>query len=426
MNLDFTTQGLQILAKDPTLTPKEISQTLSCSKRRAREIVRMFKNGKRANPRQIQKQSDEVNFQASGDSAILESPSSSRVLTLEDLLTKTNIDLRNWEVDKYLVNKWDNYSVDGGFNELYQIKAWLKKKISGFNLQEFIDEIKKDIASYTPHWEEPVKYNDQKNNLVEINIFDLHYGKLCWAGETGENFDRKIAAKRFGTAIQDLIEKATLFGFDRILFPIGNDFYNVDNQDNTTTAGTRQHEDGRWQKTFLEGKQLLIDAIAYLREFAPVDVVLVPGNHDEQRSFYVATTLEAYFNNCNNVTIDIDPKQRKYIQYGKCMIGLSHGSGSDNKIIKPEEYPNIMASEDPKMWAKTKYREMHLGHIHHTKVLKTITTRDYIGITVRYLRSLTGRDAWHTRNGFIGVTQSAEAYIWNKENGLIANLIHNL
>jgi len=44
---------------------------------------------------------------------------------------------------------------------------------------------------------------------------------------------------------------------------------------------------------------------------------------------------------------------------------------------------------------------------------------------VRYLRALTGIDAWHSWKGFIGSQQSAEAFLFHKVNGPVANLMVN-
>jgi hypothetical protein len=416
MKGNFTSKAFGLLEKNKNMTSNDISRSVGCSKRTAREILEKFRGGKTA---AIKPKQDEIKFETQNDAATLESVASNRITTLEQLLKATQTDLRNWEVEKHVINTWENYSIEDKHQTLYQIKAWMKKKIPGLNLEEFVNQIKQDIAEYSPKWNK-VKYKNTDGHLLEVSIFDLHYGKLCWEGETGENYDRKIAVERFNKAIQDLVERAKLFGIEKILFPIGNDFFNVDNQQNTTTAGTPQSEDGRWQKTFLEGKNLLVDAIAYLREVAPVDVILVPGNHDEQRSFYLATVLEAHFNQCKEISIDISPVQRKYIPYGKCLIGFSHGE------IKICKYPLIMATEAPELWAKAKYREMHLGHLHHNKQIETLSTEDFIGVTVRHLSSLTGKDAWHNKNGFVGTKQSAEAFLWHKENGMVANFVHNL
>ena len=65
--------------------------------------------------------------------------------------------------------------------------------------------------------------------MLEVNIFDLHFGKLCWNGETGEDYDTKIASKRFHNAIDDIVGKAIFHDVDKIVFPVGNDFFNSDN-----------------------------------------------------------------------------------------------------------------------------------------------------------------------------------------------------
>jgi hypothetical protein len=42
------------------------------------------------------------------------------------------VDLETWDVERYLVNKWDNASKDANEEaqlvELYQVKVWLKRK----------------------------------------------------------------------------------------------------------------------------------------------------------------------------------------------------------------------------------------------------------------------------------------------------------
>ena len=63
---------------------------------------------------------------------------------------------------------------------------------------------------------------------------------MCWSGETGEDYDIKIATRRFKQAIEKAIQRASGNDFNRILFIVGNDFFNSDTKDNTTTSGTAQ------------------------------------------------------------------------------------------------------------------------------------------------------------------------------------------
>src|SRR5690606_36994603 len=106
-------------------------------------------------------------------------------------------------------------------------------------------------------------------------IFDLHLGKMGWSEETGDgDYDIRIAESRFRTALEDLITKASGYSTGRILFIIGNDFFNSDRNYpfTSTTSGTPQEDDTRWQKSFRLGVRLITEAILRLSQIAPVDV----------------------------------------------------------------------------------------------------------------------------------------------------------
>src|SRR5690606_36216509 len=109
----------------------------------------------------------------------------------------------------------------------------------------------------------------------------------AWCGETGENYDYKIAKKRFFFVLNVIIERVKgRDGIEKIVFPVGSDFFNFDTLDGTTTIGTKQDNDLRWQKLFAVGVEILIKAIDMLTEIAPVEAFLIPGNHDKMTSFY--------------------------------------------------------------------------------------------------------------------------------------------
>ena len=85
-----------------------------------------------------------------------------------------------------------------------------------------------------------------------------------------------------------------------------------------------------------------------------------------------------------------------------------------------------MAQEQSLNWQETKYREFHLGHFHHKRDIKYKSSQEYHGLVIRYLRSLGGEDTWHNIKGYVGSVQSAESFVWSKEEGLIANFSYNL
>ena len=265
--------------------------------------------------------------------------------------------------------------------------------------------------------------NPNSGNLLVPNIFDLHLGKLAWGQESGEDYDIKIASQRFRDALEDLIEKSKGYDIERIMFPIGNDFFNSDKSKPfpMTTNGTPQTDDVRWQKMFRIGVQLITEAVIRLSSIAKVDVITVFGNHDEERVFYLGETIAAVFAKQDGISINNNPTMRKYYRWGQCLLGLTHG-----KYEKAQDLPMIMAQESKEMWAETFYREWLLGHLHHRQKFLTQETKDYRGVRVTYLTSPSSSDSWHVERGYTGAIKGAEAYIYNMDEGLIGSVIHNI
>jgi len=359
----------------------------------------------------------ETRFKSEGDKAEYSTLIDKQIKTLKDLIKVCEIDTNEWVIDRWVCNKWemgaklkdDTIKV----TPLFQIKVWLSKNKPVIDLTVFRDSIIKDMQKHSPKYPK-IKYPKQEPNLLEINLFDLHLGKLAWDEETGTNYDLQIAERVFNDTIDKLIIQANPYNVDRILFIVGNDFFNVDNSRNTTTNNTPQDEDTRWHKTFSRGRQLIVNQIDKLSSIAPVDVKIVAGNHDTERAFYLGEALACWYRNCKDVTVDNTPKPRKYYRYGLNLLGFTHGN--EEKIL---DLPVIMASETPKLWAETKYREWHLGHIHQKKEIKWISTQEHKGTVIRYMRSLSATDAWHGKKGYINNVRAGEGFIWNKDNGLI-------
>jgi hypothetical protein len=384
---------------------------------------------------------EQTTFKVNGNSADIEWKSggnypSDHVRTLDQLLKICEVDLNLWQVKDYLVNKWDVTSWKSKYPETlqnFQVKARLEKNIKVAEAIDVIGMFREMVENYEPpiyDWMPETPKRTEENNLLEISIFDLHIGKLAWCGETYENYDTKIARERFLIAIGNLLHRSSGFEFSRILFPVGNDFFNSDTITNTTTNGTPQDEDLRWQKTFKIGCKLLVDAIYLLKETGvPVDVVVIPGNHDFERSYYLGEYLDAWFRNDPVINIDNGASPRKFYRFGEVLLGFTHGSEE-----KEGSLPLIMASDiiSKPMWSETKYHEWHLGHIHRKRNVnysvtdKKRTLNEDLGVTVRYLSSLTGTEEWHHKKGFIGAIKAADAFVWNDKLGLVAHLNSNL
>jgi hypothetical protein len=339
--------------------------------------------------------------------------SSSDIRTLEELLQYSNVDLKEWEVTKHVVNTWGKQS-----NSNFQVKAWLKKRFKDFNINEFLKEFEERATIHAPSYPK-VEIIKDKECLLEISIPDFHFGQLSWGKETeGTNYDIKIAKKLFIDTINYFLESIQGFDVGQILFPVGNDFFNTNSKLNETVNGTKQDEDGRWKKTFDEGLELVIAGIDFLREKARVDVLIIPGNHDEERIYYLGAALKAWYRNCNNVNIDNSPTMRKYYLFGKCLLGFTH---SDKEKISKNSLPMIMAGERKEWWGQTKYREWHIGHKHHADETQTKVVKEDDGVRVVMIPSLAAIDAWHAEKGFHAIRE-AKCFIWEKNKGCIASL----
>lgn len=326
--------------------------------------------------------------------------------------------LHKVNLDKYYISDYKSRQLQNG-KFISSISCKLKKIDDNLLLQKevLIEELK--AYSNPP----AITFNEEKKEdgaLLEISIPDLHIGKLAHKSETGEDYDLKIATKRFKDAITEILSRVNLSTVDRILFPVGNDLINVDNEQLTTTGGTPQDCDSRFSKMVRVTKTLLIDTIHQLSNIAPVDVVIVRGNHDSTMSFMIGEILDAFFHNNPKVHIDNNPTWRKYYQYGKVGILYSHGDKE-----KHSDLGLIFATEQPRLWADTKYRFAKLGHLHKAKTTNYVSVNTEQGFQVQILPSLSGTDEWHAGKGYLGLKQ-CKAFLYHKSKGEIANYTYTV
>lgn len=197
----------------------------------------------------------ESEFTVKGDTATLTLLTEKRIKTLEELVSASQIDTSIWEVERFTVNKWEvaGKTNDDKFivQDLWQVKATLKKKNEEIALRLIGEEIINAIKKISPRIKRKAYKKSKEPCLAEIDFFDVHFGKLAWGMESGENYDLKIARKRYMAALVDMVHKLRPYRIEKFLFPIGNDFFNVNSSDGQTFGGTPQSEDDRWKKRSL-------------------------------------------------------------------------------------------------------------------------------------------------------------------------------
>jgi hypothetical protein len=378
-------------------------------------------------------------YEYKGDQLAIEL-GATRIKTLEELVERCQVDLDKWEVVSFKVKKWDAYAAQKATSvclenrrgqkyigwergetkiivePLWAVSATFKKKLAQIAVRDELEAMKAEFKQFAPVYEPILRPAGNSGNMLEVNICDHHLGKLGWHEETGySDYDLKIAEKLFDDAVDSTIARTTCYAPEKIVFVVGNDLLNFDNFEATTTKGTPVACDSRFPKVYRTTRILITRSVEKLRRIAPVRVVMVPGNHDRLANFTLGDALEVQFARCPDVEIDNQPRTDKYYQHGKCMLMWLHGNTG-----KLEDYPLFMATQQPKMWGETIYREAHTGDKHQRKLI------ELHGVAVRILPTLCAPDDWHATQKFTGNIRMAEAYVWNADTGLIGTIVHNL
>jgi len=362
------------------------------------------------------------------DSLSISVEDSGRVKSLDDLISACSVDLDTWEIDWYDIG---TYEVTG-FDEkkrpitvtMYRTKAKFKLKPFTINVEQIRKDIKEDIGNLVrgiPRSKPfPVLDSDNEGFLLEIAAYDLHLNKL---GVKGDEYSLEIAKNRLFSAIDNLVARSSGFNIDKILFTIGNDFFNSDGDKPfmSTTKGTPQLGQVDSYTAYRYGRQLIMEAINVLSQFAPVHVNVIPGNHDEVSMLHLGDALEMYYDGDEYVTVDNTRPLMKGFVYGNSLIVCDHGDKT-----KAKDLGTIIPVRFRDVWSDVKYVEVHRGHFHGVKTISVGQTEEVAGMIVRHLSSMSATDQWHDEKNYIGNIKRAHAFVWSKTNGMQCEYFYNV
>lgn len=291
-----------------------------------------------------------------------------------------------------LRSRWQVQTKGGG-------TKWLESYRNNITQEDLIDFKKsliKDISKYSINLPDFSTVQKTDNIVYVISFPDLHFGK--------QSIEQ--TKKEFIDCFLDLVDRVPTEKVSQYILPIGNDLFQTEGMRRTSTRGTSLEDFSEWKSCFREVWKTVSDMICYLAEFSPVYVPIVQGNHDWERTFYLGEVISGIFNGNERVTIDNQYEPRKYYSFGKVFLGWDHGND-----IKPTDYPLIMATEKPNMFAEATTRIMFTGHLHSQQ------NYEIRGVHVRFLPSICPADEWHKRKGYDS-QRAAQGYKFD-QNGLI-------
>ena len=276
-------------------------------------------------------------------------------------------------------------------------------------LKAFVDEL---IQSVPPA--EPVAVREQSDKsgnddiMAVYPIGDAHLGMYAWGEETGDDFDMDIAEKDLRAAV-DALTASTPAANTAIVLPLG-DFLHGDNSSNQTArSGHGLDIDTRYAKVLRTGARLMLDIIrAALLRHEKVIVRMVRGNHDPESSLAIALILDAYFAQEPRVTVDLSPSAFWYYQFGKVLLGSTHGD-----TCKLNDLGAIMAADRPREWGEshTSSRVWFTGHRHNHRVMELTG-----GVIVEVARTLAPKDSWTAESGYRS-GRDLQSVVFHKEHG---------
>lgn len=331
-------------------------------------------------------------------------------ITPTDMLIAHGMDPTKWDVITYKNNFWQAQQKGGKVIDLYQSKITVRPKQQEITLKEIEEHFKNFKPKTKPFKIVYDKKHYGAKYLYEINIADLHLGRFCYDEETNDFVNTDVAKKRFFNIINEECKRLSVISehVEKILFVWTNDFFNSDGISKSTTGGTPQDTDMKWQQLYLTGVEMLVEALETLSNFAPVKTFYIASNHSRQTDYYAINYLNAWFRNDENVEVDINPHPRHYEKYGVNLIGFAH-----SYYEKKENLPFLMSNECKSDWSSSTYREYHLAHYHSEKV------EEKGGIIFRWLPSVTGADTWSNDCGYTMAIKRSYSFVYDKEKGLV-------
>ena len=261
------------------------------------------------------------------------------------------------------------------------MKSYKKIGEDSSMLEEFKDDLfaeledKGEVKPYTM----PKK---QTGRLLEISIPDFHFGKI--GGLTIEE-----QGKLFIAAGLQMYESAKVNNITRVVLPVGNDLLNSEHT-LTTTRGTKQENNTPFHKMFVVAWTSIVKLVDIIQTEVPVDIIIVPGNHDENANIMLGEVLYAYYRNNGYVHVDNEDASTKYFVFGRNLFLYNHGDK-----IKHDALALRMAVEQPILFAKCPYRFVRLGHYHAKQ------HSENMGIEITVLPSLANADKWHKDHNYI-------------------------
>ena len=285
-----------------------------------------------------------------------------------------------------------------GTSQLYKqgqaepVLEWIKTNVDEDARERAIQERIQALCEELPVMD-PVERRSGNVSQDLLNLYtftDYHMGMLAWHKEGGSDWDLKIAEQVLWDAFRKMVDVAP--EAHTCVLNIQGDFLHSDGLLPVTPA--HKHvldQDGRFSKIVDVAIRVLRRLVAHaLAKHEHVHLLIVEGNHDESSSIWLRRAFAAMYEEEPRLTVNDSELPYYVYQHGDVMLAFHHGHK-----MKNEQMPGLFAAQFSKMWGATEKRYCHTGHRHH------LDEKEYSGMTVTQHPTLSARDAYAARGGWI-------------------------
>jgi hypothetical protein len=289
---------------------------------------------------------------------------------------------------------------------------WVKASLSHQALADamrdaiagFKDEIQPVAAIAAPATSE--------EHLCNLYTFtDYHLGMLAWHQEGGADWSVSIAEKTIIAALIQMLNQSP--NAHTGVLNIQGDFLHTDGKTPVTPASKHVLDaDSRFPKIRRAAIRIIRSLVTVcLQRHQEVQLIIAEGNHDEESAGWLSDLFAVHYEEEPRVTVNDSVLPFYVFEWGTTMLGVHHGHK-----VKNESLPLLFAAQFPQAWGRTTRREIHCGHRHHRD------EKEYNGVTVVQHPTLSARDAYAARGGWIA-DRAAWAITYHKKYGAVGRVM---
>lgn len=251
------------------------------------------------------------------------------------------------------------------------IQAWIKQ-----NTEDRFEELLAAIKDNTPIAQIQPKVIDEAEGMLEIPLFDMHFGIADF--------------NHYRETLEDILAIVASKHWNKIVIPVGQDLFHNDSITKGITSKGTPIEKVDLTQAVNDAETFYFNLIdTALQKANSVDVIYSPGNHDRTVGWCFARILKTRYGSI----VDDTDRERKAVYWNGCFLGITHGSkGNDTAAGLRGKFTKEFST----LYAMANVREIHVGHLHRES-----ESRDEYGIQIRRLCTKNKDDVWTDEEGYM-------------------------